>query len=99
MNVLNWTGTNYLQPQYSTSSSGYSVTEFEAGFAAAEHVRADSITPELFGETVQVVFTVIDGELCLVKDEAPPGARLPGAQLFSRLLEFADALAPTEPAA
>jgi hypothetical protein len=99
MSALNWTNTSYLWSDYSTSSSGYSATEIGSVSVGAEPVQPDAITPGLFGEKARVVFTVIDGELCLIKDDSPAGAKLPDAHLFARFLSCDADLLPPNPSA
>ena len=91
---MNWTQTIYSPL---TSQSDFSSTEVTLEPTGEPPVFFDSGAPQSPFGTAEVILTVIDGELCIVKDETPPGARLPNYN--SRLVKLADTPALTSPSA
>lgn len=85
----------------SDAQPGYLVLQFSYTTAEIEESRFTGETPDplYFAmpkppiEVPPLVLTVIDGELRIVRDEPPPGARLPNPA--SRLFKLADGLALT----
>jgi len=80
---MNWTETSYAPLVCSTSQSDYSSTEVTLKSAEEVPLLAPLVT-----------LTVIDGEIRVVKDEAPPDARLPNPA--SGLFKLANASALTD---
>lgn len=86
----------------SDARSEYLVLQFSYTTAEIEEHRFFGETPDPLyfampqppDEVLPIVLRVIDGELRVVKDESPPGARLPNPN--SRLFKLADELALTD---
>jgi hypothetical protein len=84
--------TSDAQPEYLALQFSYTTAEIEESRFFGE-------TPDPFyfampqppDEVLPIVLTVIDGELRVVRDESPAGARLPNYN--SRLFKLADELA------
>lgn len=75
--MMNWTTTSHSPRDYSTSQSGYTATEVWTESPGETLIPLSSGEPQPPMEVPRMVLTVIDGEIRVVKDEAPPGARLP----------------------
>lgn len=72
------TTTSNAQPEYLVLQFSYTTAEVEASRFFGETSNPFYFTtPQSPAERHPVIFTVIDGEARIVKDESPPGARLP----------------------
>jgi len=88
--------TTNVQPEYLAMQFSYTTADIEqARFSGATPDPLYFVMSKPPVGTPPTTLIVIDGELCVVRHEAPPGARPPSGQLFARLLEFADT--PTLP--
>jgi hypothetical protein len=90
---MNWTTTSHSSPERSTSQSDYTTTE--VWIESAGEILA--LSPGMHQPSMEVppmVLTVIDGKIRVVKDESPPGARLPNPA--SGLFRLANAPALTD---
>jgi hypothetical protein len=88
--MKNLTATSDAQSEYLVLQFSYTTAEIEESRFSGEtpdpfHFTAPQPPPE---ESPLLVLTVIDGEPRLVKDEAPPDARLPDPS--SRLFDLAN---------
>lgn len=80
------TGSSNDEAEYPSLQISYTTADIENNLFFGETPNPlYFIMPEPLAKMPSAVFTVIDGELREIKNEAPPGARLPS----SRLLEFA----------
>lgn len=91
---MNWTTTSHSAREQSTSQSGYTATEIWTEPVGEMLMSLGSGGREAPMEVSSMVLTVIDGEIRVVKDEAPPGARLPNPD--SDLFKLANAPALTD---
>lgn len=73
---MNRTTTSWSTREYSASQSGYTTTEIWIDPTGENLIPPISDAPQSPVEAI-LVLTVIDGEARVVKDESPPGARLP----------------------
>lgn len=91
---MNWTTTSHSAREHSTSQSGYTTTEVWIESMGEMLIPLSSGVPQAPMEEFPMVLTVIDGEIRVVKDESPPGARLPNPA--SGLFKLANAPALTD---
>jgi len=93
-----WTATNDARSEYLVLQFSYTTAEIEESrFSGETPNPLYFATPQPPVKVAPIVLTVIDGEPCVVRDEAPPGARLPNRN--SRLFKLADIPALTSPPA
>jgi len=74
---MNWTTTSHSAREHFTSQSGYTATEIWIEPIGEVLIPLGSGEREVPMEASSMVLTLIDGEIRVVKDESPPGARLP----------------------
>jgi hypothetical protein len=91
---MNWTTTSHSTQGYHTSQPDHSATEvrIEPIGEMLTPLSSDALQSPV--DVFPMVLTVIDGEIRVVKDEAPPGARLPNPA--SGLFKLANAPALTD---